>query len=44
MAAVIALIGIWFVWQIWNIVMRNRPRRYAPNAIPEDILPAVRAS
>lgn len=38
----IALLGAWFVWQIWNIVMRNRPRRYAPDAIPADVLPAVR--
>ncbi len=40
----ITLLGAWFVWQIWNIVMRNRPRRYAPDAIPADILPAVRTS
>ena len=43
MAAIITLVGVWFVWQIWNIVMRNRPRRYAPDAIPEDILPSVKA-
>jgi hypothetical protein len=40
-AGVIAFIGAWFLWQIWNIVMRNRPRRYAQGAIPEDVLPRV---
>lgn len=40
-AAVIAFIGAWFLWQIWNIVMRNRPRRYDPHHIPADILPAT---
>ena len=39
-AAGIALIGAWFLWQIWNIVKRNRPRRYAPDAIPADVLPS----
>jgi hypothetical protein len=39
-AAVIALVGAWFLWQIWNIVVRNRPRLYDPRAIPDDIMPA----
>lgn len=39
-AAGIALIGAWFLWQVWNIVKRNRPRRYAPDAIPADVLPS----
>jgi hypothetical protein len=36
----IAVIGAWFLWQIWNIVIRNRPRRYPPDAIPADVLPS----
>lgn len=43
-SAVIAFIGAWFVWQIWNIVMRNRPRVYSPNALPPDVMPAAVAS
>jgi hypothetical protein len=39
LTGVIILIGGWFLWQIWNIVMRNRPRSYRPDAIPEDVLP-----
>lgn len=39
-AAIIAFIGVWFLWQIWNIVMRNRPRNYTPGNIPDDVLPA----
>jgi hypothetical protein len=39
LAGGIALTGAWFLWQIWHIVMRNRPRRYAPDAIPGDVLP-----
>lgn len=34
------LIGGWFMWQIWQIVMRNRPRVYTPDSIPSDLLPA----
>ena len=37
----ITLIGAWFLWQIWNIVLRNRPRRYDPQNLPVDILPAT---
>ena len=37
--AVIAFIGAWFMWQIWQIVMRNRPRRYDPANLPGDVLP-----
>ncbi|MBK8008006.1 MAG: hypothetical protein IPK23_05850 [Rhizobiales bacterium] len=39
LAGIIVLIGAWFLWQIWNIVKRNRPRQYTPDAIPEDVLP-----
>ena len=41
-AGLIGFIGIWFMWQIWNIVMRNRPRFYSPEAIPDDVLPVRR--
>jgi hypothetical protein len=39
--AIIAFIGAWFLWQIWNIVMRNRPRNYEPNNPPADVLPST---
>jgi hypothetical protein len=39
-SAGIAFTGAWFLWQIWHIVMRNRPRRYTPDSIPEDVLPS----
>lgn len=39
--AVITGVGIWFMWQIWNIVARNRPRTYRPNEIPADVLPTI---
>lgn len=39
LAGIIVLIGSWFLWQIWNIVIRNRPRRYDYDSIPEDVLP-----
>lgn len=39
-AAIIAFVGVWFLWQIWNIVVRNRPRRYEPGDPPKDVLPA----
>lgn len=38
-SAVIVFVGAWFLWQIWNIVTRNRPRIYRPDAIPDDVLP-----
>jgi hypothetical protein len=41
-AGAITLLGAWFLWQIWNIVTRNRPRTYLPDNIPGDILPAAR--
>ena len=41
LTGVIALIGAWFLWQIWNIVTRNRPRRYDPHNLPADVLPAA---
>ncbi len=36
----IGLTGVWFLWQIWHIVMRNRPRRYTADNIPADVLPS----
>lgn len=39
-AGIIGFIGGWFLWQIWNIVIRNRPRIYQRGAIPEDVLPS----
>lgn len=38
---VIAFVGAWFIWQIWNIVMRNRPRTYDPRNPPAEVLPVV---
>lgn len=35
----IALLGLWFLWQVWNIVLRNRPRIYTPDNIPREVLP-----
>lgn len=40
-AGIIAFVGAWFLWQIWNIVARNRPRTYSPGNIPSDVLPAA---
>jgi hypothetical protein len=40
-AGAITLLGAWFIWQIWNIVMRNRPRQYDPHNLPSDVLPKV---
>lgn len=39
-AAIFGLTGVWFLWQIWHIVMRNRPRRYTADNIPADVLPS----
>ena len=39
LTGILSGIGLWFLWQIWNIVTRNRPRIYRPDAIPEDVLP-----
>lgn len=40
MALIIGGTGVWFLWQIWNIVTRNRPRNYDPQNLPADLLPA----
>lgn len=40
-SAGVAFVGLWFIWQMWNIVMRNRPRRYFPDQIPGDVLPGA---
>ncbi len=39
LSVIIGVIGMWFLWQIWNIVMRNRPRNYGHDTIPPDVLP-----
>jgi hypothetical protein len=36
---VIAGVGGFFLWQVWAMVMRNRPATYTPDAIPEYVLP-----
>lgn len=38
-SAVIAVVGGFFLWQIWAMVMRNRPAVYRPDAIPDYVLP-----
>jgi hypothetical protein len=40
-AGVIGFIGAWFLWQIWHIVVRNYPRSYRPDVLPEEVLPKV---
>ena len=37
--AVIAALGLFFLWQIGSMVVRNRPRTYDPNSPPGDVLP-----
>ena len=39
LSGVIAMVGAWFLWQIWHIIVRNRPRYYRYDEIPEDVLP-----
>jgi hypothetical protein len=41
LAGIVAVTGTWFLWQIWNIVLRNRPRRYDFKHLPKDVLPAA---
>ena len=38
-AAVIAAFGALFFWQVAMVILRNRPGSYAPDAIPENVLP-----
>lgn len=38
-AAVIAGFGALFFWQVATVILRNRPGNYAPDAIPENVLP-----
>ena len=38
-SAVIAALGLFFLWQIGSMVVRNRPRTYDPNSPPGDVLP-----
>lgn len=40
LAAIITGVGAWFLWQIWQIVTRNRPRTYTPDDLPVEVLPA----
>jgi len=39
-AGAITLLGVWFLWQIVNLITRNRPRIYSPDHIPANVLPA----
>ncbi len=34
-------VGFIFLWQMGKTVFANRPRRYSPDAIPEDVLPKI---
>jgi hypothetical protein len=36
---IILAVGALFLWQMGNLLLRNRPRTYAVDAIPEDVLP-----
>jgi hypothetical protein len=36
---IILAVGVLFLWQMGNVLLRNRPRTYAADAIPEDVLP-----
>ena len=38
-ATVLAVIGLFFIWQIGPMILRNRPRRFHPGAIPGEVLP-----
>ena len=38
-AAMIAAFGALFFWQIAMVILRNRPGNFAPDAIPENVLP-----
>ncbi len=38
-AALIFGFMLLFGWQMWPLVYRNRPERYAPDSIPERVLP-----
>jgi hypothetical protein len=37
--AVIAVFGLFFLWQIGAMIVRNRPRVFDPNSAPGDVLP-----
>jgi hypothetical protein len=37
--AVLAFLGLVFLWQIGSMIVRNRPRVFDPNSIPADVLP-----
>jgi hypothetical protein len=36
---IVLAVGVLFLWQMGMLLLRNRPRTYAPDAIPEDVLP-----
>jgi len=40
-AAGLLIVGfmVLFAWQMWPLIVRNRPRRYDPRHIPEAVLP-----
>jgi hypothetical protein len=37
-ALIVGFMGL-FVWQMWPLISRNRPMRYDPDHIPEQVLP-----
>lgn len=37
----VAVIGGFFLWQVWAMVMRNRPAVYTPDSIPDYVLPKI---
>jgi hypothetical protein len=37
-ALIVGFMGL-FAWQMWPLIWRNRPMRYGPNQIPEQVLP-----
>ncbi len=39
-ALIVAAFLVFFLWQSGNLFRRNRPGRYAPEALPEELLPA----
>jgi hypothetical protein len=36
---IVLAVGVLFLWQMGSLLLRNRPRTYAADAIPEDVLP-----
>lgn len=38
----ILLAGIGLAWPMWRLAQSSRPRGYAPDALPEDLVPEIR--